>query len=668
MRISIREISSLTFLLIFTLCFSPVQGQETDTTIRKTTIPVLTQDDISIEGPEFFQKGKAGEITITLSEQIREFYSNISVSTGDMSETLPIKDGQAILSYTPKTLDKEINLSVNDIETTLETKVIGFPLWLSILPPLIAILLALIFREVIVSLFIGIFSGAAIIGFYHSGGIKGIFSGFLTVLDTYIIDALADKDHLAVLVFSMLIGGMVALISKNGGMQGIVNIISRFAKTAVSGQFSTWLLGLVIFFDDYANTLVVGNTMRSVTDKLRISREKLSYLVDSTAAPVSALAFITTWIGAELGYIQDGISQLGTFPEDLSPYSIFLSSLQYSFYPILTLIFMLMLVFSRRDFGPMYKAETRARTTGKVVQSISNLDASDEIGEDLKHFQPIAGIQYNAWNAIIPVLILVIGVFIGLMVTGYEAEFWNNPETGFFTALSQTIGNSDSYASLLWASLSAVVVAIILTVGQKMMNLIDAVETMTFGFKAMMGALMILTMAWALQLVTNDMHTADFLTALLGEKLSPVWIPAITFLLAALVSFSTGSSWSTMAILYPLILPLTWQVSMNSGLETTEALPIFYNVVASLLAGSVLGDHCSPISDTTILSSLACSCNHIDHVRTQLPYALVVGGVGTIFGTIPTALGFPAILSFLVSVGAFYLLIRFFGKPVPDYS
>ncbi|MEZ4851115.1 MAG: Na+/H+ antiporter NhaC family protein [Bacteroidia bacterium] len=650
-------------LLIFYFCLNIAYSQDAnqDSIIKENLEWTFSDENISVEMPEFFHKNKPGTIGIELKNELREI-RNLNVEINGKAHNLTFLNGKSTFQLSPDKDQKQLILKFGDFTVEKEIVKLNFPLWLSIMPPLIAIALALVFREVILSLFIGIFFGAGVLGYYNQDSIWGIFSGFLAVIDTYIVNAMTDSSHMAILLFSLLIGGMVALISRNGGMMGVVNRISTFAKTPKTGQFATWLLGLVIFFDDYANTLVVGNTMRSITDKLKISREKLSYLVDSTAAPVAALAFITTWIGAELGYIQDGIVNLSDFPANQSPYTIFINSLAYSFYPVLTLLFMLMVIFTGRDFGPMLKAERRARSTGVVSQD--NAGSAAELEDDLRHFQPIEGIKHRSFNAAIPVGVLVFGVLTGLVYTGYNAEIWNDASLGFIQKLSQTIGASDSYAALMWASLCSVGVALILTIGQKMMNAVRAIETMSNGFKAMLGAVMILIMAWSLQGVTEDMHTADFLTDLLGESLSPPLIPAITFILAAVVAFSTGSSWSTMAILYPLLIPLTWQVSMNTGLVEAESLPILYNVVASLLAGSVLGDHCSPISDTTILSSLASSCNHIDHVRTQLPYALVVGVVATFIGILPSAYGVPSVISFLVAIGVLFAIVRFLGKEV----
>ena len=518
---------------------------------------------------------------------------------------------------------------------------------------------------------------------YYAAGFKGIFLGFLSVIDTYILNALTESSHVSVILFSVMIGGIVALISRNGGMKGIVNGIIRYAKNARSGQLTTYFLGISIFFDDYANSLVVGNTMRAITDKLKISREKLAYIVDSTAAPVAAIAFVTTWIGAELGYIQNGLTKINAETTQITEgvYSVFLNSLSYSFYPILTLFFMFYLIWRGKDFGPMLKAEKRARIGGVVNPEENNADLTEM--EDL---EPVPDIPLRAMNAVIPVAIIVLGTLLGLLVTGFDSiqsslyaiqpkanfeswgQIWANmnildmPANTFGQKLGSLIGVSDSYTSLLWASISAMFVAIALTLGQRIMNLQDTVETVIKGFKTMMPALLILILAWSLALVTEDMHTADFLSRAIEGKIDPWFIPAFTFILSAFVAFSTGSSWSTMALVYPIILPAAWLLCMNDQMPIELAMPIFYNVVSSVLAGSVLGDHCSPISDTTILSSLASGCNHIDHVSTQIPYALTVGAISVLAGTIPSAMGLPPLLSFLLAFAVIIFVIEVFGK------
>ncbi|MGB1242041.1 MAG: Na+/H+ antiporter NhaC family protein [Chitinophagales bacterium] len=544
------------------------------------------------------------------------------------------------------------------------------PTWVSILPPLIAILLALIFKEVVTSLFIGIWIGAWML---YGFDVQAFFWSFLHTVDKYIIHTLTDADHVAIMVFSFLIGGMVAIISRNGGMAGVVNGLSKLSNSARSSQLVTWLMGLVIFFDDYANTLVVGNTMRSLTDKFRVSREKLAYIVDSTAAPVAAIALITTWIGAELSYIGDVTGSLGI---NESPYSIFINSLQYSFYPVFTLVFILFIAILNRDFGPMYTAEMRARTTGKVYY----MGLKEEEDIDVEDLNPIKSAPHRAINAILPVLVIIIGTFVGLWYTGMMATDWATeiaklqlnaagPEDlTLFAKLPIIIGNSNSYSALLWSSTFAVTTAILLTLSQGIMSLRATMETMMVGIKTMMGAMIVLILAWSLAQVTKDLHTADFLSNLLAGNLNPLFLPVIIFLLAALIAFSTGSSWSTMAILYPIALPLAWAVCQAEGLPIDLTMQVFYAVTSSVLAGSVLGDHCSPISDTTILSSLASQCNHIEHVRTQMPYALTVGMVSTLIGGLSMYYQLPAAVSFGSGLGILLLIVLLFGKRVPEWA
>ena len=521
------------------------------------------------------------------------------------------------------------------------------PLWMSILPPLVAIVMALLIKEVISSLFMGVLTGTFITALYagHSPE-QALGGGILRVVDTYVVGSLFDKDHVTIIVFTMLIGGMVRIITANGGMQGVVNWLSRRAKSPRSGQLMTFLMDLCIFFDDYSNTLVVGNTMRPIADRLKVSREKLAYIVDSTSAPVVAVAFVTTWIGAELSYIQDGIRNIGL---EASAYSVFFHSLAYSFYPFLTLGFVLMIILSGRDFGPMLAAERKARLASAMEAETTNSVAKPA----------------HIMDALIPLAVLIFGTIVGLVATGYDASVWNDNSEGFFHKLSETIGAANSYQALLWASLCSMLTAIVMTLLCGALAFGKVMEEMVEGFKSMFNAVLILTMAWSIALVTKDMHTAEFVSQLLLQwSLSPAIVPVLTFLLAALIGFSTGTSWGTMAILYPLILPSSWLLCQEQGLSVEATMPLFYNVVASVLAGSVMGDHCSPISDTTIMSSLSSRCDHMQHVSTQMPYALTVGGVALLIGILPTALGLPSWAAFLLGFAVLGLVVRLVGKKV----
>ncbi len=554
------------------------------------------------------------------------------------------------------TLQRKSLINVSSSSGSYNSIINLIPLWLSIIPPLLAIILALVFKEVVTSLLIGIFSGVFIIHIYFNSFWMALISSFTSLIDHYILNSLNDSGHLSIIIFSTLIGGMVSVISKNGGMQGVVNRISKFAKTPKSGQLATWFLGIAIFFDDYANTLIVGNTMRPITDRLKISREKLAYLVDSTAAPIAAIAFVTTWIGAELGYIESGIATIEGLNEGV--YSIFLSSLAYSFYPIFALLFMLILILRERDFGPMYHAEKEARMSD--VMTIDPLNLNEELDE----FTAKEGIPHKAFNAIVPVSVVILGTIIGLISTGWDTTVIDDSSISLSRTMSTIIGNADSYKALLWSSLAGLFMAIILSVSQKIMSIHQSINAAVGGFKTMLTAVIILVLAWSLALVIEDLHTADFLTSIMSDNVSPYFVPTLTFLLAAVVAFSTGSSWGTMAILYPLMLPSSWAICLTAGIPEVETLSIFHNVVACVLAGAVLGDHCSPISDTTILSSLASSCNHISHVRTQMPYALTVGAVAILFGIIPAAFGIPFWITLPCGIIAMYLIIGKVGKKI----
>jgi Na+/H+ antiporter NhaC len=636
-------------LFIFLFNSSPLFSQQPDNS------PDIGPNDIRIEHSNIVVRSIQHQFTLIFkNEDFRRLYEGkkIKIHVNGQPVNTKIEKGRTTFS---KKFSEESDVIITYQNFEYKTHVDPIPLWFSIIPPLIAILFALIVKEVYSALFIGLLIGTTTI-FTHQGVsfFSALFKGIFAIVDTYVLKSLGNEEHLSIIVFSMLIGGMVSIITKNGGMKGVVNILSRFAKSARSGQFVTWLLGIAIFFDDYANTLVVGNTMRPVTDRLKISREKLAYIVDSTAAPIAAIAFVTTWIGAELSYIQDGINTLGL---DQSPYNVFINSLAYSFYPIFALIFILMLTYKGRDFGPMYKAEKRARIGEAKGKKEKNNTTQNPETEIPKHIKP------KGFNAVIPVAIVIFGTFVGLLYTGWDAEVWSNPELAFSKKLSMIIGNSNSFKALLWSSILGVIAALLLTISQKILNLKKTIDTLIDGFKTMLTAILILVLAWSLALLTKHLHTADFISqSLVSINLAPYLVPALTFILAALVAFSTGSSWGTMAILYPLILPASWMISQKAGLDHSTSLSLFYNVVSCVLAGSVLGDHCSPISDTTILSSLASSCNHIEHVRTQMPYALTVGGIAIGAGTLPSAYGIPGYITFPAGLILMFLIVHFFGK------
>jgi Na+/H+ antiporter NhaC len=519
--------------------------------------------------------------------------------------------------------------------------------WISILPPLTAILLALWLRQVIPALFAGVWLGAwAINGFT----VAGLWNGLLDAFQVHVLSALANSDHAAVILFSLMIGGTVGIISRNGGMQGIVNHIVSWARDARHACLAAATMGVAIFFDDYANTLVVGNTMRPVTDSMNVSRAKLAYIVDSTAAPVAAIALVTTWIGYQVGLIGESMSYLPDLHGEA--YLVFLSSIPYSFYPLLALAFVFMVASTGRDFGPMAAAEKRALAGAR--HEGGHLDTS--LAQDCEPIEPVAGKPQRAFNAVLPIAALILGVIGGLYVTGRANVEVADP------SLHDIIGASESYKSLMWGSMIGMTTAALLTMLQRILTLEEIVNAWYQGLRAMFYAMIILILAWALGGITDELKTADFLVSVLGDTLPVQLVPALVFVLAAFTGFATGSSWGAMGILVPLIIPLTWAVMKANGYDGPEDMHIFYSSIAGVLAGSVWGDHCSPISDTTILSSMASGCDHIEHVRTQLPYALLVGGVAIVVCAIPVAFGLPWWAGLGAGAGLLFLILRIAGS------
>jgi Na+/H+ antiporter NhaC len=518
----------------------------------------------------------------------------------------------------------------------------------SLIPPVLAILLAIAFRQVIPALLGGIWLGGWI--FYG-----GPFVGFLRAIDTYLVGALVHKDHIAILIFSALLGGMVGVMSRSGGTRGLVDALSKRATNTRRGQVITWLLGLVIFFDDYTNTLVVGNTMRPVTDRLRVSREKLAYIVDSTAAPVASVALISTWIGFEVSLIGDSLTEVGS-PEQ--PYWVFVQSIPYFFYPILALGFVLMVAWSGRDFGPMLHAERRA-ATGRLLADtavpLSNFDHPDLV--------PPEGKPRRGLNAIAPVLVVLVVTFVSQYLTGRIAAAESGLDGSGLAGFAEVFSGGDPFRSLLYGAACGLIVAIVLARAQGILKLGDSIHAFVEGMKTMFLAFIILTLAWAIGKVCVDIGTADYLVSILRGNLDPRLLPALIFLLGAGISFSTGSSWSTMSILIPLAVPSAFTLATDAGFDPSTVHTILLGAVSAVLAGAIFGDHCSPISDTTILSSMASACDHVDHVKTQLPYAVVVAVVALLVGSIPSGYGFPAWLSLPIGLAVLWAALRFLGRP-----
>jgi len=532
----------------------------------------------------------------------------------------------------------------------------------TLLPPLVTIILAFITRNVVFSLFMGIFTGTFMVNISGPNIFNAFFGAFID-MSGKMVGSLADSWNAGIVLQVLAIGGMIAVVTKMGGLRAIAEKLASKAKTPATAQIYTWIMGFLIFFDDYANSLIIGPIMRPVTDKLKISREKLAFIIDSTAAPVAGLALISTWIGYELSLIKDAYVAIGQ-PE-VNAFAIFVETLPYRFYNILMLAFVFFTAYTLREFGPMHKAAVRAYETGHVSDPNSK---DTTLNQENSFMLPKEGVEYSMLNAIVPIMVLILVSIIGFYINGkgsLEGDILKAVEANpySFASLRDCFGAADASIVIFEAALLSSLIAIGMGLKQKIFDIHEAIETWVFGVKALVITAVILILAWSLSAVMKEVGTATYLVTILSDTTPQFILPSIIFILGSIISFSTGTSYGTMGILMPLTIPLASAIGIHTGLEGDELSAYIVLNVGSVLTGAIFGDHCSPISDTTILSSMASSCNHMDHVSTQLHYALFIGVVAILFGFLPAAFGVPVYILLPIGLLVVYLVVRFYGKP-----
>ena len=536
-----------------------------------------------------------------------------------------------------------------------------FGIW-TLIPPVVAIVLAFITKDVVLSLFIGVFSGTFLINVIDSSIPMTFVKGFTDIVKR-VVGSLADSWNAGIVLQVLCIGGVVALITKMGGTKAVAIWLSKKAKTGVSAQISTWVMGLFVFFDDYANSLIVGPIMRPITDKFKVSREKLAFIIDATAAPIAGLAVISTWVGLEISLIKQGYELIGI--TNVNAFSIFVETMPYRFYNLFMLFFIVCTAFMGREFAGMLKAERRARAgelhprrDGAMIEDVED-----------KTLEPKENIKLQSSNAIVPLLVLILGAFVSFYFSGLgllEGEALESAKTHplTFHTFQATFGAADASVALFQSALLATVVAIFMAVYRKILTVREAIETWGKGWKTMITTIIILLLAWSLSSVIKELGTSRYLVDLLSQSTPKIVLPAAIFMLGSFISFSTGTSYGTMGILMPLAIPLANAVGMHGGL-VGDALHAYMIVnISAVLTGAIFGDHCSPISDTTILSSMGAGCNHIDHVQTQMPYALAVCAISIFAGYFPTALGLSIWIVLPLGLLVTALVVRFVGQRV----
>jgi len=461
------------------------------------------------------------------------------------------------------------------------------PTWLSLLPPFIAIAMALWTKQVVISLFSGIWLGWIIL----DGG--NPILGLRDALES-MVGVFADRGNVLILIFSAQIGSFIALTQRSGGVEGFVNWITGkgYVETKRGAQLLPSFIGVGLFLESNLTCLISGAVARPLFDRFRLSREKLAYLCDSTAAPVCVLFPFNAYGAVILGILaSQNVSE---------PLSLFVSSIPFNFYALLAIVFTFYIAASGKDWGPMKKAETRARETGKVMRDGAEPLVSDEV----LSLPTKPGVTPRARNMLVPTFVLLAMVMWGLFITG-----------------------GDGSTAIFWAMSLAVVTACVMYVVQNIFTVHEAIDITMRGIGGLIPVIVLIVLAFSLGATSGELEAGRYLASLTEGFINPIWLPALLFLMSAVMAFSTGTSWGTFAIMLPI------------GIPMAEALGIDLRpMIGAVIGGSIFGDHCSPISDTTIVASLAAGSDHIDHVNTQLPYALAVAGVSIILFVAAAAL------------------------------
>ena len=593
------------------------------TSIKRWALAILVVTAISLVfGCFSYAEGEAAPAETSFAVDVDGEVTEYDLTDGESAHAYV--DGYADNLNADENFGEHIDTAITKVREDIP----AFATIWSLLPPIIAIALALITKEVYSSLFIGILAG---------GVIYANFNFETTVVHTFsdgFIASIADSYNIGILIFLVLLGAMVAMMNKAGGSKAFGRWTAKHIKSRIGAQLATILLGCLIFIDDYFNCLTVGSVMRPVTDKHNISRAKLSYLIDATAAPVCIIAPISSWAAAVAGFAKGSGANDGM--------SLFISAIPFNFYALLTIVMMVFLALTAFDFGPMKKHEDNAKngdifTTG-VEETVEEMGGSD---------------KGKVIDLVIPVIFLIISCIIGMIYSGGFFTADSGAQFDFVTAFSQ----SDASVGLVYGSFAAVIFTVIYFLCRRVLNFKKCMDSFPEGFKAMVPAIMILCCAWTLKTMTDSLGAKIFISRIVEGSAGALqsFLPAIIFLIAVGLSFATGTSWGTFGILIPIVLSV---FGAESGTITIVA-------ISACMAGAVCGDHCSPISDTTIMASAGAQCNHINHVSTQLPYALTVAGVSfvsyIIAGFVPVwYISLPIAIALMV--GSLFFIKALLGK------
>jgi Na+/H+ antiporter NhaC len=550
-----------------------------------------------------------------------------------------------------------------------------FPSRWSLLPAVLAIIIAVLTQKVLLGLLCGGLAGAFAFLATSQPGVTPSVIGVITDGATHFFaDALwrrslCEDFYLRITMFVVFLFMTVGVITRNGGVHGLVNRLARIVRGPTSAQFSTAASGAAVFFDDYTNCLLVGTTMRPLTDRARVAREKLAYIVDSTAAPIAGLSVFSTWVVYEMSQYRTPLTMV-TKP-DGSPYvetdafQVFLDSMPFRFYSWFALALVLMVILLRRDFGPMLRAERRARHLNQPLAP----DHRPMAAVDERVANPAADTPRRARNALIPLSVLVLGTMIGMGWQGYSA-IADDPAAMALPLgewIRLLLANAQSDVALLYASGCAWVTALLLTASQRILSWRQLITTSLLSTQALYMAFGILFLAWTLGHICRDLGTSFFLTATAREAMTAAALPILLFVVAGAIAFATGTSYGTMAILLPNVVVLAHQLGSDAAFGGSAAIggtALMLVSIGAVLEGAIFGDHCSPISDTTVLSSLGTQCDLLAHVTTQLPYALLAMTASALCGYLPILWFGPTIWPISMVAGLLFMatVLWVFGR------
>ncbi|KAL0208077.1 hypothetical protein P9112_010664 [Eukaryota sp. TZLM1-RC] len=668
-----RTLLLLLFCLTVVLCFDVVIESVSEPSVITRDIPFRLPFSFAIADPDYtVHSGSVVEFVVESNS--KPLVTHEHTVTDDLVQTLEIKE------ITVESVGRH-ELSLRCLScpnpTSYSFKVNAIPGFLTIVPQICIIILAIVTKQVIPSLFIGLLIASTAV--HNFNPLTGLFES----VSSYLSYALADVGHAKLILFFIILGGLIGIVSRSGGSLGLSRKISKVATSSTKAMFGLALMTLTVFVDEFSNVLLTGLAVRPVLARLRVSPEKISFLLDSLAAPLSAIGVITSWIGFQVSLLRSELAANGL---DNDPFILFLQSIPYSFYPIVAAAFVVINISLKRDYGPMYECELKARGVDPNSNCKVEEGKQDELSDhEDKHMAADLTKPTRAINAVLPIFVTIVAVISLMVYTGYveisdtrihfetQIEVYNAIDNEEMVkkyeelldqesfAVSNLFGNASVFDALLQGSICGVLMSMILNLCQKIATLEQNMNAFIAGFKSLSSSIIIILFAWAIGSASRVLGTAPWLVSLIPEGFSAVLLVTSVFIASALVSFSTGTAWGTMSILIPLVVPLAVGAAPGD-------MVVLRAMVASVLSGSVFGNHSSPLGDTTVIAAMAARCNLLSHVRTQIPYALTVASVVVVFGYVPTLL---FSLHPLISIGlcfiACFVVLRFVGKPVPVF-